>query len=66
MNTVLGEVRRRHVGQTLAELIDRRDIVEARVSHLEAHKLDMWDALSELHKINMSIATMRRELRSGL
>ena len=66
MNSVLGELRRRHVEQTLADLIARRDIVEARCSHLEAHKLDMWDALSELHKVNMSIAAMRRELRSGL
>jgi hypothetical protein len=61
-----GSIRLRHVEKTLAELIDRRDALEARISHLEAHKLDLWESLSELTKVNMSIGTMRREIRSGL
>ena len=66
MAAFIGEVRRRHVEKTLAELIDRRDIVEARVSRLEKYKRDLWDALSELQKVNTAIAGLRRELRSGL
>jgi chaperonin cofactor prefoldin len=61
-----GSIRLRHAEKTLSELIDRRDTLEARISRLEAHKLDLWESLSELTKVNMSIGTLRREIRSGL